>query len=86
MTRSVLLVKVDMNRLIKHYAKEAGINLMFSDKKKLEKFANYIINQCVRICEDGHVDGWKIDSNISGAFGAEIRKRFKQFDDVKDKK
>lgn len=75
-----------MNHLIKHYAKEAGINLMFSDKKKLEKFANLIINQCVRVCEDGVVDGWKIDDNISHAFANEIKNRFKRFDEVKEKK
>ena len=75
-----------MNRLIKHYAKEAGINLIFSDKKKLEKFAEYIMNQCIRVCEEGTIDGWKIDSSIGCGFADEIRNKFKQFDDVKEKK
>lgn len=75
-----------MNLLIKHFAKEAGINLLFSDKKKLEKFAKSIIEECAKVCETGKVDGWKIDENISGAFATEVRNRFKQFDNVRDKK
>lgn len=75
-----------MNLLIKQLAKDAKINLLLSDKKKLELFANLVVEQCAKVCETGNVDGWKIDNNISGAFAAEVRKRFRQFDIVKDKK
>ena len=69
-----------MNHLVKHYAKEAGINLLFSDKKKLEKFAKSLVEHCAKVCENGNVDGWKIDENISGAFATEVRNSVNKFD------
>ena len=75
-----MLVRANMNDLIKHFAKDAGINLFFSDKEKLEKFAKSLVEHCAKVCETGNVDGWKIDENISGAFATEIRQSVNKFD------